>query len=392
MRSPQRVWRPTWPALAVAVLIFAGSVWTVGWPLQVRVLTPRLGMPWIDGPSAQMALQIATGLPYLLPPMELSLEGSGYHSTLRPISRRWSGAKAVVTVSLPTLPDGAYALRVHTPYQDLIMPKAVFLRRNWPTVLHIAQIADLPPPGREPLMRQFLAAMHRRRPDAVLVTGDINYSGTESNIQFIFAQLALLEVPVIVAAGNHEREAWHRYLRVFGARDHRVNFGPLAIFSLDSSHGSDALTPSTFRWLASELQHLDGRVPLIQLHHPIFPLGPSASSEASGSGGYLRGYRRALIELCEKYQVAAVLSGHWHQDAVFDQHGTLRADRSDFAGTKYIVTTALGADARKLFDDSPVRNGYRWLEFVNGQLSSYSPDPRHPIPSTPLDDQAVNPP
>ena len=317
--------------------------------------------------------------------MDLSLEGPGGSGALQLTSLRWDGANAVLSVLLPNLPDGAYSLRLRTKTQNLLLPKAVFLRREWPVVLHIAQIADLPPPGSEPLMRRFVADMQRRRPDAVLVSGDINYTGTESNIQFLYGQLALLDAPVIVAAGNHEREAWHRYLRVFGARDHRVNFGPLAIFSLDSAHGRDALTPSTWGWLQQEMTHLDGRTPLIQLHHPVFPPGHSASSESSGTGGYLRGYRRAFLSLCEKYHVSVVLSGHWHQDAVFDQLGNFRSDRIDFPGTKYVVTTALGAEARKVFADSPVRNGYRWLEFANGQLISYSSDPHNPIPSTPLD-------
>ena len=79
----------------------------------------------------------------------------------------------------------------------------------------------------------------------VLVTGDINYEGSESNINFVFGQLATLDMPVIMTAGNHERTGWHRYLRVFGARNHRTDLGPLTILSLDSAHGRDQLTASS---------------------------------------------------------------------------------------------------------------------------------------------------
>ena len=367
---------------ALAVLL--ASLFAVGWPLQLRVTAPRLGSPWIGGPAAPMSVRLASSMPLLLPAIRLSLEGSAGTAPLAVSAQHWEGAEAVLSVPLPELPDGAYALRLQTRTQDLLLPKAVFVRHSWPAVLHLVQIADLPPPGREVLMQRFVALMRAARPDAVLVTGDINYGGTEANIDFIYSQLAQLDAPVIVAAGNHEREAWHRYLRVFGARDHRTDFGPLAILSLDSAHGRDALTPTSFAWLQQQLATLAGRTAVIQLHHPVFPPGSSANAEAGGSGGYLRGFRRSFLDLCHQYQVALVLSGHWHQDAVFDAQGQFRTDRPDFPGTKFVVTTALGADTRQVYEQSPLRNGYRWLEFRSGELAVYGSDPHNPVPSTAL--------
>lgn len=367
---------------ALAVLL--ATLFAIGWPLSVSVDSPRLGSPWIDQPQAVMSVRLDTSIPLLLPRLTLSLEGPGGVGALTVLDHHWQADDAVLSVRLPDLPDGAYALRVQTATQSLLLPKAVFLRRSWPRVLHLAQIADLPPPGREPMMVQFINLMRVRKPDAVLVTGDINYGGTEANINYIFSQLEQLEVPVIVAAGNHEREAWHRYLRVFGARDHRTDFGPLTILSLDSAHGRDALTPNSFAWLRRQLARATGQTVIIQLHHPLFPPGSTANPEAGGSGGYLRGYRRSFLQLCRQYQVSLVLSGHWHQDAVFDLQGNFRSDRTDFPGTKFVVTTALGAEAREVYAQSPVRNGYRWLEFVAGQLRTYSSDPQNPVPSTAL--------
>lgn len=374
---------PLLAPIALVVAIFAASIFAVGWPLQVRVTGPRLGMPCIDQPGATMEIRLASSLPLVLPAMDMWLEGPGGATRLQETARRRKGVDAILSMTLPTLPDGGYSLHLKTNVQNLLLPKAIFLRREWPTALRLVQIVDLPPPGREPLVRRFVEEMHVKQPDAVLVTGDINYTGTQSNIDFIYGQLALLDAPVVMTAGNHEREDWHRYLRVFGARDHRTNFGPLAILSLDSAHGRDAFTPSAYRWLQTELTRLDGRTPIIQLHHPVFPRGPAATSAARGAG-YLRGYRRAFVDLCQQRNVAMVLSGHWHQDAVFDSQGNFRTDRIDFPGTKYVVTTALGADARKVFEQSPLRNGYRWIEFAGGQLVSYSSDKHNPVPSTPL--------
>ncbi len=332
-----------------------------------------------------MDVRLTTSLPLIVPSMRLSLEGPGGEAPMWVTARHWDHGDTVLSVTLPDLPDGAYSLRLQTSRQNLLLAKAVFLRSSWPAALHLVQIADLPPPGREAMMERFIGQMQIRRPDAVLVTGDINYTGSESNINFIYSQLAKLDAPVIVAAGNHEREAWHRYLRVFGARDHRTEFGPLTILTLDSAHGRDALTPSTFAWLQQQLASLKGQTVVIQLHHPLFPPGPRANSEAGGTGGYLRGYRLAFLQLCQKFHVALVLSGHWHQDAAFDSQGTYRTDQVDFPGTKFVVTTALGADTRDVFAQSPMRNGYRWLEFVDGHLTSYSTDAHNPVPSTALD-------
>jgi len=373
------------PAALVTLAALLAMLFAIGWPLRVRVDSPRLGSPWIDGPQARMTIRLASSIPLLLPHMTLSLEGPSGTAGLSVTAHHWDGEDAVLSVNLPDLPDGAYGLRVQTRTQNLLLPKAVFLRRSWPRLLHLVQVGDLPPPGREPMMGRFIAAMQQRKPDAVLVTGDINYGGSEANIDYIYSQLEMLDVPVIIAPGNHEREAWHRYLRLFGARDHRTDFGPLAILSLDSAHGRDALTASAFAWLRSQLQSLAGRTVIIQVHHPLFPPGSSANSESGGTGGYLRGYRRAFLELCRQYQVPLVLSGHWHQDAVFDSSGQFRTDRNDFAGTKFVVTTALGAEAREVYEQSPVRNGYRWLEFVDGKLGIYSTDAHNPVPSTAMD-------
>jgi hypothetical protein len=368
----------------VALSVLLASLFAIGWPLRVSVDSPRLGSPWIDRPQSLMSLHLDSSMPMLLPRLTLTLEGPGGIGALPVLARHWEADDAVLSVRLPELPDGSYALRVRTPTQNLLVPRAVFLRHSWPRLLRLAQIADLPPPGREPMMGRFIAAMRVRKPDAVLVTGDINYGGTEANIDGIYAQLAELDVPVIVTAGNHEREAWHRYLRVFGARDHRTDLGPLAILSLDSAHGRDALTANSFAWLQRQLASSGGRTVIIQLHHPLFPPGASANSEAGGTGGYLRGFRRSFLQLCRQYQVSLVLSGHWHQDAVFDSQGNYRSDRTDFPGTKFVVTTALGAEEREVFEQSPLRNGYRWLEFLDGQLQTYSSNPHNPVPSTAL--------
>lgn len=262
-----------------------------------------------------------------------------------------------------------------------------------PNAFRLVFIADLPPPGQEALMEAFLEDMAVVKPQAILVGGDLAYGEQESWYRYLvakFDQLQAMGIQMIVAPGNHERKSWVQYLRAFGsATDHRVDLGPLAILSLDSAHGRDRLTPRQFRWLRAQLDSLGGRTPILQIHHPIFPLGKAILGEAGGTGGYLQGFRQPLIDLCEARKVPIVLSGHWHSDAVFDGKGELRDDTADFPGTKFVVTTALGNELRRVTRWPHVYYGYRILDFEGGRLVRYTHDLEGkgqdaPIASTPL--------
>lgn len=373
------------PALLGVLIALLGAAFL---PLRVRVAAPRLGRPVVQAAGTQAQVRLKPTLPFLLPPVHLRLEGPGGSAPLQVAAAAWEGGERVLTVTLPDLPEGAYALKVEGGGTRLLLEKAVWIRNRWAADLHLVQIADLPPPGQEPLMRRFVDLMNQRRPDAVLVSGDIAYTGSEAIYRFIDAELHRLDMPVILTPGNHEREGWWRFIRTWDVYDHRVDLGPLAILSLDSAHGRDGLTPGTFRWLKGELGSLGGRTPVLQLHHPLFPPDRGAQGEAGKSGGFLRGHRQALLDLCAQHQVPLVLGGHWHQDAVFDATGRLRSDRPDFEGTKYVVTTALGAELRHVIDSPTFRYGYRWITFRSGRLVTYGVDPINPIPSTPLLDPA----
>jgi hypothetical protein len=168
-----------------------------------------------------------------------------------------------------------------------------------------------------------------------------------------------------------------------------VDLGRFRVISLDSAHGRDRLTPSQFRWLRGQTDTLEGRVPLIQLHHPIFPPGAAVLGNGDTSGGPLFGFRDAFVRLCLERQVPIVLTGHWHQDAVFDSNGRFRDDTPDFPGTKFVVTTALGVDVRHVTRWPHSYSGYRMLMFDQGRLVRYTQDlPGQPSPtpiaSTPL--------
>jgi len=270
----------------------------------------------------------------------------------------------------------------------------IWQQGSWPRSFRIVQAGDLPWPGQKDMLEVFVREMAELRPAAVLITGDIAYDPDPRWFLMLEAQFRRLEamgILVITCPGNHERKGWAQYLRTFGPHTfHRVDLGPLAILSLDSAHGRDQFTPSQFRWLREQLDNLGGRTPILQLHHPIFPPGKAIQGDGEKSGGALEAFQPAFVRLCQEKGVPIVLSGHWHQDVVFDGTGRLRDDTPDFPGTKFVVTTAMGDVTRKV-----VRwphggyHGYRILEFEDGRMLRYThdlpglPSPA-PIASTPL--------
>jgi UDP-2,3-diacylglucosamine pyrophosphatase LpxH len=244
--------------------------------------------------------------------------------------------------------------------------------------LTLVHIADLPPPGAEGLMERFIAEMAALRPAAVLVGGDLVYGETRRDYDFMtscFRRLEALGISVVVAPGNHERKAWPEYLRHFGAQtNRRVDFGSVSILVLDTGHGRDQLTPSQFRWFKRTLAEVGTQTPVVLMHHPVFKAAPGIRGEAGGTGGIMHGFRKEFIDLCRTKGVAIVLAGHWHCDAVFDATGILRTDRPDFAGTKFVVTTSLGNELRRVVPGPAPRHGYRVMEFEGGRLVRYTED------------------
>lgn len=348
-------WFPWMPAYALA----AAALLAVGWPVRGVVDRPRTGIPLSRAAGVSQTVQVRTSLPYLLP----DSVKTGWPG-LRP---SWRLNRAEFT--LPPQP----------------MPATERIR--------MVQVADLIVPGTEPLMDQFVAEMAVVKPQILLVTGDVCYQETEAWYRMMVGYLRRLEdmgIVVIVAPGNHERKGWPLYLRHFGpVVTYRTDVGPLAILTLDSGHGRNQLTPSQMGWLWNELDHLDGRTPVIQIHHPVFPAGEAKHGEAGGSGGYLRSFQRDFVELCTRKGVAIVLSGHWHADAVFDATGRLRDDAVDSPGTRFVVTTTLGSERRRVTRWPQVQYGYRILEFQAGRLVRYTQDMDgdgrpDPIASTPL--------
>jgi hypothetical protein len=362
---------------AVLTLLAAGL------PLRTRLDAPRFGAPAIVPAGTAFEVEFATSLPFV--PWRLAAAA---------VERQWGfrleqqGRRIVGHHSL----GNQHWIRLveDTPVRGAFRQPLDGLE-HWgqgvvPDKLILVHVADFPSTGKEAMLTHFVDEMAVLKPNAVLASGDLAYDSSAKWYAFLMSQFRRLEamgIPVVVCPGNHERGGWARYLDNFGIyTTHRVDLGPFAVLSLDSAHGRDRLTPSQFQWFRAQLDSLDGRVPLVQLHHPVFPPGSAIQGDGEKSGGPLDGYRDGFVRLCLERQIPIVLTGHWHQDAVFDAMGRFRDDTPDFPGTKFVTTTALG-DALRRVTRWPLKyHGYRILSFEKGRLLRYTQDlPGQPSPA-----------
>jgi 3',5'-cyclic-AMP phosphodiesterase len=204
----------------------------------------------------------------------------------------------------------------------------------------IAQISDLHvrPAGR--LYRdatdsnaQLSAAIRHlhdldRRPDLVIVSGDLVDEGDPEEYAEAAERLNQLAVPFLIVAGNHDdrdclRQAFpdHTYLPPSGSLNYCIDDHPVRIVVLDtclqgSHHGE--VDVQSLSWLERTLGSDRDKPTLVVLHHPPF---------ASGIP-YLDDYRFAdstpTAEVLRRFSnIEAVLCGHVHRTMVKRWAGTV---------------------------------------------------------------------
>ena len=155
----------------------------------------------------------------------------------------------------------------------------------------------------------------RRRPDVIVVTGDITDSGKPE--QYAAARMSLqADIPVYAIPGNHdERTAFREVMLAAAPVDEPVNqcyrVGGLTVILLDSSvpgQSNGQLTEPTHRWLRDTLAETpDTDAVLLALHHPpVFLHSPIVDPIA------LAEPERLAEVVTGDPRIVGVLTGHAH--------------------------------------------------------------------------------
>jgi hypothetical protein len=215
--------------------------------------------------------------------------------------------------------------------------------------------------------RENLRVIAARRPDFLMIAGDLVESGGEQrdwdefwrHVAGDYGTLAS-QVPILPALGNHENFggpgafggysaraanfATDKYRTYFdvppnGAGDpkhrgryYRIDYGPITLITLDSSDGLPHGTASDtnhnlsgsnapdfnpgseqYAWLERQLADAQrrSRFTFVQFHHTAFGSGPhSVPFGTEGFSGQSGIAMRVLVPLMSRYGVDAVFSGH----------------------------------------------------------------------------------
>lgn len=167
-----------------------------------------------------------------------------------------------------------------------------------------------------------------RRPDLVVVTGDLVDEGQADEYAMAAELLDTLTIPCVVMPGNHDRrEALraafprHAYLPAHGPLHFAIDDHPVRLVALDSSvpgrHHGD-VDADGLAWLASTLAADPHRPTIVLMHHPPFVSGIP----------YMDTYRYVEAEPLEAVvrgfsNVEAILCGHVHRPMARRWAGTI---------------------------------------------------------------------
>jgi len=167
-----------------------------------------------------------------------------------------------------------------------------------------------------------------RRPDLILLTGDLVDFGMPDEYREARKLLSRLDIPYLVIPGNHDHRenlraafADHSYLPAEGPLHYCVDDYPVRIVGLDSCvtdkhHGH--IDDVGLRWLADLLEEDAQKPTIIMLHHPPFVTGIPYMDKY----GYFESARLAAV--VEQFSnVEIVLCGHVHRQILRRWAGTV---------------------------------------------------------------------
>lgn len=172
------------------------------------------------------------------------------------------------------------------------------------------------PPG---LAATLAAELDRRRPDLIVVSGDITQRGRPSEFAAARSWFAELSSPLLVVPGNHDIPLLHPIHRLwtpFARYERGLGRTAIEVFSNDEMHVVGLRSPRRWLWKSGRLSggELDrlrqafvgstAPTRVLVLHHPL--IGAGEHHKPIGNAGQL------LVALAG-IGVDIVLAGHWHR-------------------------------------------------------------------------------
>jgi len=161
-----------------------------------------------------------------------------------------------------------------------------------------------------------------RRPDALLVSGDLTHYGTHEEYGRLRELLGTLTMPVYLIPGNHDdrgnlAESFpdHAHLqRGADALCYAIDMHPMRLIGLDTvvpGAEGGALGSRQCEWLESRLSAMPDQPTIIFMHHPPVETGIRNMDEIALDGAGVEALSRIVARHA---QVKRVVCGHVHRD------------------------------------------------------------------------------
>jgi 3',5'-cyclic AMP phosphodiesterase CpdA len=227
--------------------------------------------------------------------------------------------------------------------------------------------------------RALVKKIAEEKPDALLLSGDVPYSGAEANDYAVFqtetAPWRTAGLKVFPAMGNHELHGgnslenwWNAFPELKGRRWYSVEFGDAYFLTVDSNLDLTAGSVQA-AWLAKQLAELPKRTQyvFVSLHHP-----PVADGVALNPSHNVRPNEAALakqLEEAAKHTSAKiiVIAGHIHAYERFERGGVVYLVSGGGGAAQHLISRTPG----DLYQDNVFPNfHYVKFESVKGALKA----------------------
>jgi 3',5'-cyclic AMP phosphodiesterase CpdA len=204
-----------------------------------------------------------------------------------------------------------------------------------------------------------------RRPDVVLMTGDLTDFGRPEEYQLLRQLIAPLDMPVYVIPGNHdERENFrkafgdHGYLPRSGDLSYVVEDFPLCMIGIDTTipgKPGGEMCATRLAWLDLQLSARRDSPTLIFMHHPPIITGIRHMDVQNCANG------DALGQLLQTHpQVFQVVCGHVHRPIHTQWYGVTV---SIAPSASHYVALDLSEDSpRDFYLEPPTVQLYEWRD------------------------------
>ena len=191
------------------------------------------------------------------------------------------------------------------------------------------------------LYEKAVVSINKLNPDFVVITGDfVNDSKSDAQINEFKRITSKINkgIPVYYTPGNHDlgnipdKQSLTRYKKNYGRDQFAFTHKGCDFIGFNSSFIKAGIQPSEqkqFKWLTRELKKGRKATHIILFCH--YPFFNKAADEPEAYSNIQPAYREKYLSLFESHNVAAVFSGHYHNNAL-----------NQYKGVQLITTSALG--------------------------------------------------